>query len=126
MTIVQETIPEALGRDVEAARDWFNQTEEIDFEVTGIVEPEAALDASGTREIRLVLCGGDRCECRSFSVTEKEGSYEIALLDDDPAAEVQGSLPAELDPPPGALRRWLDVVQNRHAFVLLIFYRGYW
>ncbi len=126
MTIVQETIPDALGRDVEAARDWFNQTEEIDFEVTGIVDPQAALNASGTRELRLVLCAGDRCECRSFGVSTKDGSYEVALLDENPVGEVQGSLPAELDPPPGAMRQWLDLLLERHAFVMLVFYRGYW
>ena len=126
MTIVLETIPEALRRDVEAARDWFNQTEESNFEVTGIVEPQAALDASGTRELRLVLCAGDRCECRSFGVSTKDGRYEVALLDENPVGEVQGSLPAELDPPPGAMRQWLDLVLDRHAFVMLVFYRGYW
>jgi hypothetical protein len=126
MTVVQETIPEALRRDVEAARDWFSQTEEIDFKVTGIVEPQAALDASGRRELRLVLCAGDRCECRSFAVSTKAGRYEIALLDENPVGEVQGSLPAELDPPPGAMRQWLDLVLERHAFVMLVFYRGYW
>jgi hypothetical protein len=126
MTVVQETIPEALRRDVEAARDWFSQTEEIDFKVTGIVEPQAALDASGRRELRLVLCVGDRCECRSFGVSTKDGRYEVALLDENPVGEVQGSLPAELDPPPGAMRQWLDLVLERHAFVMLVFYRGYW
>ena len=126
MTVVQETIPEALRRDVEAARDWFSQTEEIDFKVTGIVEPQAALDASGRRELRLVLCAGDRCECRSFGVSTKDGRYEVALLDENPVGEVQGSLPAELDPPPGAMRQWLDLLLERHAFVMLVFYRGYW
>ena len=126
MTVVQETIPEALRRDVEAARDWFSQTEELDFAVTGIVEPQAALDASGRRELRLVLCAGDRCECRSFAVSTKDGRYEIALLDENPVGEVQGSLPAELDPPPGAMQQWLDLVLERHAFVMLVFYRGYW
>ena len=61
MTTVQETIPEGLRPDVEATLAWFNRRQDVAFEVTGIVDPEDALEASGARELRLVLCGGDRC-----------------------------------------------------------------
>ena len=126
MTTVQETIPEGLRSDVDATLAWFNRREEVAFEVTGILDPEAALEASGARELRLILCGGDRCEQRSFRVAANGDDYEIALLEDDQPAAAGGQLQAELDPPPGALRGWLDRSLTQHAFVVLVFYRGYW
>ncbi len=58
MTTVQETIPDGLRPDVEATLAWFNRREDVAFEVTGILDPEAALEASGTRELRLVRAAG--------------------------------------------------------------------
>jgi hypothetical protein len=46
--------------------------------VTGIVDPEDSLQTSGPRELRLVLCGGDRCEQRLFRVTARGDGYEVA------------------------------------------------
>ena len=126
MTTVQATIPEGLRPDVEATLAWFNRREDVAFEVTGILDPEAALEASGTRELRLVLCGGDRCEQRSFRVTANGDDYDVALLDDDQLAATDGQTLAELDPPPGARRGWLGHALSQHAFVVLVFYRGYW
>ena len=57
MTTVQETIPEALRAEVEAALAWFNRRQDVTFEATGIIDVETALDVSETRELRLVLCG---------------------------------------------------------------------
>ena len=125
MTNVQENIPAELQLEVEAALAWFNRHEDAEFEVTGILDPETALGTQGSREIRLVLCGGDRCEQRSFRVTPGGGDYEVALLDDRPPA-ADGHPPADLDPPPGALRGWLDRALTEHAFVVLVFYRGFW
>ena len=34
--------------------------------------------------------------------------------------------PFELDPPPGPRLRWLDEKLAQHAFVVLLFYRGFW
>jgi hypothetical protein len=126
MTHVQETIPEGLRPEVEATLAWFNLREDVAFEVTGILDPEVALESSGTRELRLILCGGDRCEQRSFRVTAKGDRYDVALLDVAPSASDEGLTPAELDPPPGARRGWLDRVLGQHAFIVLVFYRGYW
>jgi hypothetical protein len=126
MTTVQEKIPEGLRPDVEATLAWFNRREDVAFEVTGILDPEAALEASGARELRLVLCGGDRCEQRSFRVTANGDGYDVALLDDDPPAAADGQTLAELDPPPGARRGWLDHALEQYAFVVLVFYRGFW
>ena len=126
MTTVRETIPDALRRDVEAALAWFNRRQDVAFDVTGIMDPEAALEASGARELRLILCGGDRCEQRSFRVAPNGDGYEVSLLDDDPMAAADAQTPAELDPPPGARRGWLDQTLTQHAFVVLVFYRGFW
>lgn len=126
MATVQETIPEGLQPHAEAALAWFNRREGVAFEVTGILDPQPALEASGARELRLILCGGDRCEQRSFRVTANGDDYEVALLDADPPAATDGQTPAELDPPPGARRGWLDRALAQHAFVVLVFYRGYW
>jgi len=126
VTSVHDSIPEGLKLEVEAALAWFNRHADTEFEVTGIVDPEAALEMSGSREIRLILCGGDRCEPRSFRVTRRGDDYDVALLDDDAPIAVDGPPPAELDPPPGALREWLDRRLAGHAFLVLVFYRGFW
>ncbi len=126
MTTVEETIPDALQPEVEAALAWFNQSEGVAFEVTGILDPQAALEASGSRDLHLILCGGDRCERRSFRVTESGSGYDVAAVEDDPALGTEGQAPARLDPPPGARRGWLDRVLTQHAFVVLVFYRGFW
>ena len=126
MTTVEETIPDALQPEVEAALAWFNQSEGVTFEVTGILDPQAALEASGSRDLHLILCGGDRCERRSFRVTESGSGYDVTAVEDDPALGTEGQAPARLDPPPGARRGWLDRVLTQHAFVVLVFYRGFW
>lgn len=126
MTTVEETIPDALQPEVEAALAWFNQSEDVAFEVTGILDPQAALEASGSRDLQLILCGGDRCERRSFRVTQSGSGYEVAAVEDDPAPESERQAPARLDPPPGARRGWLDRALTQHAFVVLVFYRGFW
>ncbi len=126
MPIVQETIPESIRPEVEAAVAWFNRGEDVAFEATGILEPEATLEATGAHELRLVLCGGDRCEMRSFRVRPAGEGFDVTLLDAEPPAPGAGAPPAELDPPPGALRGWLDRALARHAFVVLVFYRGFW
>ena len=124
MTTVEETIPEALRADVDAALTHFNGREAESFEVTGIIDPAASLEGSGPRELRLVLCGGDRCEQRSFRVERAGGDIDVTLLDEAPPSD--GATPAELDPPPGARRGWLDRALGQHSFVLLLFYRGFW
>lgn len=126
---VQESIPEGLRPEVDAALAWFNRHEDVAFEVTGILDPEVALagvGAPGARELRLILCGGDRCEQRSFRVAAIAEGYEVSSLEDERPDAGEGQPPAELDPPPGALRGWLDRALGQHAFVVLVFYRGYW
>jgi hypothetical protein len=121
---VHETIPAELRPEVDAALAWFNRREGASFEVTGIVDPETALATSGARELRLVLCGGDRCEQQTFRVTANGDGFDVALA--DAAAPDLAAPPPELDPPPGARRSWLDRALAEHAFVVLVFYRGFW
>jgi hypothetical protein len=105
--IVSEDIPPELLERVRAALAWVNESADTEWEVTGIVDPEEAL--VGGEDLHLILCGGDRCEQKSFRVRGQPGAR-----------------PAELDPPPGPRRAWLDGVLAQHAFVVLLFYRGFW
>ena len=126
MPQVSETIPEALRPRVDAALAWFNASDNAagaEYEVTGILDAADAL--AGADELRLILCGGDRCEQRSFRVTGAPGAWQVGHA--EVAAEAQHPKPqAELDPPPGPRRRWLDEKLAHHPFVVLLFYRGFW
>ena len=126
MPQVSETIPDALKPRVDAALAWFNASAdaaEDEFKVTGILDADEAL--SGSNELRLILCGGDRCEQRSFRVGGTVDAWEVEFADSAQAAH--GAKPqAELDPPPGPRLRWLDEKLSQHAFVVLLFYRGFW
>ena len=126
MPQVSETIPDALQPRVDAALAWFNASAdaaEDEFKVTGILDADEALN--GSNELRLILCGGDRCEQRSFRVSGAVDAWEVDFADS--ALAPQGAKPqAELDPPPGPRLRWLDEKLSQHAFVVLLFYRGFW
>ena len=123
---VQETVPESLRPEVDAALDWFNRKQETPFEVTGILDPEATLASSGSRSLHLILCSGERCEQQSFEVTAQGEGYKVTLLESEPSSLAEAAKPAELDPPPGPRRGWLDRTLEQHAFVVLVFYRGFW
>ncbi|MEM9177808.1 MAG: hypothetical protein AAGC67_21585 [Myxococcota bacterium] len=135
MPHVSETIPPALQPRVDAAVAWFNASDAAEgdaFEVTGILDPDLALQ--GADELRLVLCGGGRCEQRSFRVSGTADAWRVGLAEAPAAADASDASgtsgtsgpQAELDPPPGARLRWLDETLARHAFVVLLFYRGFW
>ena len=124
-TQVNEQIPEALSPRVEAAVAWFNDSVDAagdTFKVTGILDADAALQ--GSHELKLILCGGDRCEQRTFRVSGESPSFLVEQADPMPLASEKPQ--AELDPPPGARLGWLDNVMAQHAFVVLLFYRGFW
>ncbi|MEM7000318.1 MAG: hypothetical protein AAF529_05985 [Pseudomonadota bacterium] len=126
MAKVSETIPTALQLRADAALAWFNASHEAAgevFKVTGILEAEDSL--GGSDELRLILCGGDRCEQRSFKVTETDNAWEVEYRDSAPVSGNEKPQ-AELDPPPGVRVGWLDKVLSQHAFVVLLFYRGFW
>ena len=123
---VQEEIPESLRAEVGAALDWYNQEQGSSFEVTGILDPDEAVGSSGPTGLQLILCQGDRCEQQSFQVTAQGEGYDVCLLASDPDPRSGSSLLPELDPPPGPRRGWLDRELPKHAFTVLLFYRGFW
>ncbi len=126
MPQVSETIPEALQPRVDAALAWFNASADAagdEFKVTGILDADEAL--GGADELRLILCGGDRCEQRSFRVSGAADAWQVDFA--DAVSAPQGVKPqAELDPPPGPRQSWLDEKLAQHGFVVLLFYRGFW
>lgn len=122
--IVSEDIPPELLERVRAALAWVNESADTEWEVTGIVDPEEAL--VGGEDLHLILCGGDRCEQKSFRVRGQPGAWEIEGTARPGVPTAGGARPAELDPPPGPRRAWLDGVLAQHAFVVLLFYRGFW
>ena len=126
MPQVSETIPEALKPRVDAAVQWFNTSDEasdVVFKVTGIMDADDAL--SGSDELKLIMCGADRCEQRFFRVTGTSGSWSVEFAD-SVLPESADKPQAELDPPPGVRSTWLEHTLSQHAFVVLLFYRGFW
>ena len=113
------------------ARAWFSRERGSDFKLTGIVDPTAALEAepdSDARKLQLILCGmqdgQDVCLQESFEVRREGESFVVANIPEAPL-EI-GSPAPELDPPPGVRASWLDAALEKHAFVVLVFYRGFW
>ncbi|MEX2206072.1 MAG: hypothetical protein WEF50_07595 [Myxococcota bacterium] len=121
MRIVEE-IPEALRAEVSAALAWLNERRGRSFAVTGVVDPEQAERSRDlAHDLTLILCDGDLCVREQLRVRPGRGGFEISSADlasEDP--------PAELDPKPGARFGWLDAALAKHAFVVLVFYRGFW
>lgn len=130
MPVVSDVVPSELQADVDAALAWFNDSQEVPFEVTGIVDPERSIDSGNPRTLRLVLCGGDSCQKHEFEVETTGDGYRVAFFSEAAEAGINADdatpLQAELDPPPGALRNWLDSIVPKHSFTLLLFYRGFW
>ena len=122
---VSETIPSALSERVDAAVAFFNDSDLAGgdtFSATGIIDADLAIDQSG--DLKLILCGGDRCELHTFRITGASSPWTIEIANNRSASA--GKPQAELDPPPGARLPWLDAVIAQHAFVVLLFYRGFW
>jgi len=119
---IVEQVPESLRPEVDAARAWLEAEQGCRFEVSGVVDPELAEQAAGQpHDLALILCSGDRCVREQVRVQAAAGGFEIRRSD---AARVDP--PAELDPQPGLRRGWLDAALAQHAFVVLVFYRGFW
>ena len=123
MAKVSDSIPETLQPEVDAAINWFNAQSSDEFEVTGIVDAEDSLASSDEKELRLVLCGGDVCQQKKFKVLRTGDSFTVSFTDEP---SISNGTQAELDPPPGARKAWLDDAINKHKFVVLVFYRGFW
>lgn len=128
MPRIEETIPDELAAEAEAARAWFASDRDAEFKLTGIVDPEAVSRGGETRDLQLILCGQERgqdvCLRERFRVTRAGDGLDVEHLD-DPAPPVGSPAPL-LDPPPGSREGWLDAVIGGHEFVVLLFYRGFW
>lgn len=116
-------IPAALQADAEAALGWINSTQGRDFELTGVVDYDAALAAGSDaeREFGLVLCDGEICAREQVRLTPHPDGVQFSFV-----AAAERDIPPLLDPPAGVRADWLERVLARHEFVLLLFYRGLW
>ena len=120
---LQEDIPSALVPPVEAALQWVNNNQEKNFELTGLVAYEQALQAvpGEAYELGLVLCDGDICACKQVRIEPNDSGYLVSFVEtEDPG------VPPLLDPPEGSRRAWLDEQLEKNDFLLLLFYRGRW
>lgn len=131
MPRVEETIPDSLAAEAEAARRWFSRAQATEFKLTGIVDPESVLPANAaaaTRELQLILCGErdgqDVCLRERFEVTAADAGFDVRHVEDS-SPEVGSPAPL-LDPPVGVRAGWLSGALEKHAFVVLVFYRGFW
>jgi len=128
---VEETIPDALTAEAEAARAWFSKERGSDFKLTGIVDPDDIGErgsAAAARELQLILCGSqdgqEVCLRERFELRPSSDGFDVVHLTE--IAHDIGS-PAPLhDPPVGVRKGWLDTVAANHAFIVLVFYRGFW
>ena len=131
MPRIEETIPDALAAEAEAARAWFSQERGSDFKLTGIVDPDDIGErgsAAAARELQLILCGSqdgqEVCLRERFELSPSSDGFDVVHLEG--ALPGLGSPAPLLDPPPGVRKGWLDTVVANHAFVVLVFYRGFW
>jgi hypothetical protein len=131
MPHVEESIPVHLLAEAEAARAWFSHDRGSAFELTGIVDPDQVTErdpSTGVRQLQLILCGTqdgqDVCLREAFEVWPSDTGFEVMLLED--STPDLGSPAPLLDPPAGVRTGWLDAALARHAFVVLVFYRGFW
>jgi hypothetical protein len=119
---IVEQVPEALRPEVDAALAWINGEQERRFELTGLVDPEDAERAGGAEHaLTLILCEGDLCVREQLLVRRRGAGFEFRR-----AQDAREDPPAELDPLPGVRAGWLDGALAAHAFVVLVFYRGFW
>jgi hypothetical protein len=127
MPTIQETIPDHLADAAEAARAWFSADQGSEFKLTGIVDPVEANEAP-TGPLQLILCGTQAgqevCLRERFDVTSAGSGFEVAHVED--AAPEFGSVAPLLDPPAGERTSWLDATAKKHAFTVVLFYRGFW
>jgi hypothetical protein len=132
MPIVSETIPSEIVAEAEAARAWFSNEQGAEFKLTGILDPEVSIAscAAGPRELQLILCGTqdgqEVCLRERFQVEPagSNGGFDVTHVAENGLAV--GSPAPLLDPPAGLRKRWLTDVMQEHAFVVLVFYRGFW
>ena len=119
-----EEIPESLRDAVAAGVAWLDARDARNYSVSGILDPEPTQaqrsGGASSLDLRLVVCSGDLCLREDLKLRPAAQGFEVsgAASDADP--------PGELDPKPGVRGDWLAEKLAAHAFVLLIFYRGFW
>jgi len=123
---VVEKIPKELQAEVGAAIAFINAERGGEFRVTGIVDPEEALVRRGDEggfDLALVLCQGDLCLKERVRIRRSADGIECAVVGVSAGAD---DPPPLLDPPVGTRMGWLDEELSQNAFVVLLFYRGFW
>lgn len=126
MPTVVEEIPLELKPAAEAALAWINQKHGAHFKLTGLVDPmdpdkARDRDASQPMELGLVLCEGDVCLREQVHVQAQGQGFQVTAIDTEDAV-----IPPHLDPPVGVRKSWLDDQLAKHAFIVIVFYRGFW
>ena len=123
MANVVETIPIGLKPAAEAALTWVNQERGAQFKLTGLVDPDNAMGKKPGQpiELGLVLCEGDLCCLEHVRVETKSQGFEVSAIEAETSV-----IPPHLDPPFGVRQSWLDDQLGKHAFIVLLFYRGLW
>jgi hypothetical protein len=131
MPRVEESIPANLVDEAEAARAWFSRDRGTEFKLTGIVDPEEVRGRdpeTQARQLQLILCGSrdgqDVCLRERFELKPASEGFDVTLLED--STPRVGSPAPLLDPPTGVRSGWVEQALAQHAFVLLVFYRGFW
>ena len=116
-------IPHTLRPQAEAALAWVNLQQGQTFELTGVVDYQAALNAADNEayDIGLVLCDGEICAREQVRVQPDGGGYRFSFV--EAAAR---DIPPLLDPPAGTRSQWLTAQLAKYELVLLLFYRGLW
>jgi hypothetical protein len=126
MPTVVEQIPDVLKADAEAAVAWLNAERGADFHLTGLIDPEHAVstraaDADAALDLGLVLCQDEQCRRERVRIEPNGDGFRVSSLEESVA-----STDPTTDPPAGVRSGWLDEQLSRHAFVVLVFYRGFW
>ena len=118
-----EEVPAELQPAAEAALAWINRKRGAQFKLTALVDSDRALGRKAGQpiELGLVLCNGDVC-CREQVRLEAKGqSFEVTAVEAGTRV-----VPPHLDPPVGVRQNWLEDQLERHAFIVLLYYRGLW
>jgi len=120
---VIEEIPLEMKPAAEAALAWINQKHDAQFKLTGLVDSHRALEQDTRRpiELGLVLCEGDVCRREQVRIQAQGEGFQVSSIEAPEAV-----IPPHLDPPAGVREGWLDAQLEKHAFTLLVFYRGFW
>ena len=128
MELIVDDIPEVLSAPAEQAVKWLNREFAQEFELTGVVDYELAIEKGMDQpfEFGLVLCNGEICKREQVRCTPMAGKeqdrWQFSLASNSDEREI----PSLLDPPPGLRAEWLDRVIDQYEFVVLLFYRGLW